>query len=41
LKGELATRFPNDREAYIIGKTAFVESILAAARQANTRIHQP
>jgi GrpB-like predicted nucleotidyltransferase (UPF0157 family) len=33
LKGELATRFPDDREAYIDGKTVFVESILAAARE--------
>jgi GrpB-like predicted nucleotidyltransferase (UPF0157 family) len=33
LKGELATRFPEDREAYNDGKTAFVESILAAARE--------
>jgi GrpB-like predicted nucleotidyltransferase (UPF0157 family) len=40
LKGELATRFPNDREAYINGKTAFVESILAAARRANIQNHQ-
>ena len=33
LKLELARRYPNDREAYIEGKTAFVESILVAARQ--------
>jgi GrpB-like predicted nucleotidyltransferase (UPF0157 family) len=31
LKYALARRFPNDREAYIEGKTAFVRSILAVA----------
>ena len=32
LKEELAARYPRDREAYIEGKTAFVEGILAASR---------
>ncbi len=31
LKQELAARYPRDREAYIDGKTAFVERTLAAA----------
>ena len=29
LKLELARRFPNDREAYIDGKTAFVRDVIA------------
>jgi GrpB-like predicted nucleotidyltransferase (UPF0157 family) len=33
VKQELALRFPFDRESYINGKTAFVESVLARARQ--------
>ena len=33
LKIALAERYPRDREAYIEGKTAFVEAILAAARR--------
>jgi GrpB-like predicted nucleotidyltransferase (UPF0157 family) len=33
LKLELARRFPNDREAYIEGKTAFVQRILTLATQ--------
>ena len=37
LKDSLARRFPNDREAYIDGKTAFVERILELARQAAER----
>jgi GrpB-like predicted nucleotidyltransferase (UPF0157 family) len=32
LKKELAARFPADREAYIEGKTAFVEGVLREAR---------
>jgi GrpB-like predicted nucleotidyltransferase (UPF0157 family) len=32
LKTELAARYPTDREAYILGKTSFVEAILHAAR---------
>ncbi len=32
LKQQLAARYPADREAYIEGKTAFVESVLQAAR---------
>jgi GrpB-like predicted nucleotidyltransferase (UPF0157 family) len=32
LKRELAARFPADREAYIEGKTAFVEGVLREAR---------
>jgi GrpB-like predicted nucleotidyltransferase (UPF0157 family) len=32
LKRALATRFPDDREAYTEGKTAFVAQVLAAAR---------
>jgi GrpB-like predicted nucleotidyltransferase (UPF0157 family) len=32
LKRSLAERYPMDREAYIAGKTAFVEDILRAAR---------
>jgi GrpB-like predicted nucleotidyltransferase (UPF0157 family) len=32
LKRLLAERYPKDREAYIAGKTAFVEDILQAAR---------
>jgi GrpB-like predicted nucleotidyltransferase (UPF0157 family) len=31
LKRSLAARFPRDREAYIDGKTAFVEDILRRA----------
>lgn len=30
LKRELATRYPRDREAYIEGKTAFVEAVVRA-----------
>ena len=33
LKRELAARFPGDRRAYLEGKTAFVRSIEARARQ--------
>ena len=32
LKLELARRYPRDREAYIEGKSAFVERILAETR---------
>ena len=32
LKNDLMARYPRDREAYIEGKTAFVEAILAAGR---------
>jgi GrpB-like predicted nucleotidyltransferase (UPF0157 family) len=32
LKTQLAQRYPADREAYIRGKTSFVESVLQAAR---------
>jgi GrpB-like predicted nucleotidyltransferase (UPF0157 family) len=32
LKQQLALQFPTDREAYIRGKTAFVEGVLRAAR---------
>ncbi len=32
LKQELASRYPNDRQAYMEGKTSFVECILTAAR---------
>jgi GrpB-like predicted nucleotidyltransferase (UPF0157 family) len=31
VKHELAAKYPNDREAYIEGKTTFVESVLDAA----------
>jgi GrpB-like predicted nucleotidyltransferase (UPF0157 family) len=31
LKYELAARYPRDREAYIAGKTAFVQAVLAEA----------
>lgn len=34
LKSELATRYPHDRAAYIDGKSAFVNAILAAAGRA-------
>jgi GrpB-like predicted nucleotidyltransferase (UPF0157 family) len=36
LKYVLAQRYPTDREAYIAGKTAFVESVLRAAHSRNT-----
>jgi GrpB-like predicted nucleotidyltransferase (UPF0157 family) len=32
LKAQLARQYPTDREAYILGKTSFVESVLQAAR---------
>jgi GrpB-like predicted nucleotidyltransferase (UPF0157 family) len=32
LKTQLAQRYPTDREAYILGKTSFVEGVLRAAR---------
>lgn len=34
LKHELAARYPTDREAYIEGKTSFVQATLASARDA-------
>jgi GrpB-like predicted nucleotidyltransferase (UPF0157 family) len=37
LKQRLAVEFPSDREAYIRGKTAFVEEILLAARPEHSR----
>ena len=36
LKLMLAARYPADREAYIVGKTAFVERVLLAARAAQS-----
>ncbi len=37
LKRELASRYPRDRPAYIEGKTAFVDAILAAARRGDLK----
>jgi len=37
LKQILADQFPNDREAYIDGKTAFVSSVLEKAKSADLR----
>lgn len=33
LKQQMARQFPTDRESYILGKTAFVERVLEAARR--------
>jgi GrpB-like predicted nucleotidyltransferase (UPF0157 family) len=33
LKTQLARQYPTDREAYTLGKTVFVESVLQAARR--------
>ena len=37
LKRALAARYPNDRESYIDGKTAFVQGVLIRARSSGAR----